>query len=93
VQESVLEVLVISLSMIVSHELRNGVLKRGSSEEDHSVQTLGFLERTNRSAKAFKFIWVATLIRNLGPVVAATVLTSTRTERQLFEFYSTGKSK
>jgi hypothetical protein len=40
--ESVLETLVISLAVIVCHEMRDSVLKRCPSEEDHSVQALGF---------------------------------------------------
>jgi hypothetical protein len=32
----------IALSMVVRHEVGDRVLKRGMSEEDHSVQTLGF---------------------------------------------------
>jgi hypothetical protein len=40
--EPVFEALMITLGVIVRHELRDGVLKRGLSEEDHSVQALGF---------------------------------------------------
>jgi hypothetical protein len=39
--ESVFEALVVSLSVIVRHELRDRVPKRVLTEEDHSVQTLG----------------------------------------------------
>jgi hypothetical protein len=34
--------MVIAFSMAVRHEVGNRVLERGLSEEDHSVQTLGF---------------------------------------------------
>ena len=45
----------VSLGVIVCHELRDRVLKGVLTEEDHSVQALGFIERTKRSANAFKF--------------------------------------
>jgi hypothetical protein len=32
----------IAFGVVVRHEVRDRVLKRGLSEEDHSVQTLGF---------------------------------------------------
>jgi hypothetical protein len=32
----------IAFDVVVRHEVGNRVLKRGLSEEDHSVQTLGF---------------------------------------------------
>jgi hypothetical protein len=41
-QESVFEALMVSLGVIVSHELRDCVLKGVLTEEDHSVQALGF---------------------------------------------------
>ena len=41
-QELVCEALMIALSVVVRHEVGDRVLKRGLSEEDHSVQTLGF---------------------------------------------------
>src|ERR1035438_9013167 len=40
--ESVCETLMIVLSMVLRHEVGVRMLKRGMSEEDHSVQTLGF---------------------------------------------------
>jgi hypothetical protein len=48
-QESVSETLMIAFDVVVSHKVRDGVLKRGLPEEDHSVQTLGFY----RAHKAF----------------------------------------
>jgi hypothetical protein len=44
----------IALGVVVRHELADCVLKRRRSEEDHPAQTLLLIERTNRSAKAFK---------------------------------------
>src|SRR5712672_1492664 len=41
-QELICEALMISFSMVVRHEVANRVLERGPSEEDHSVQALGF---------------------------------------------------
>ena len=41
-QELVCEALMIAFGMVVRHELGDRVLKRGRSEEDHSVQALGF---------------------------------------------------
>ena len=41
-QESVFEALMIALSVVVRHELRDRVLKGVLTEEDHSVQALGF---------------------------------------------------
>jgi hypothetical protein len=41
-KESVFEALMVSLGVIVRHELRDRVLKRVLTEEDHSVQALGF---------------------------------------------------
>jgi hypothetical protein len=41
-QELVCEPLMIAFSMIVRHEVGDRVLERGLSEEDHSVQALGF---------------------------------------------------
>ena len=41
-QELVCKTLMIALCMVVRHEMEDRVLKRGMSEEDHSVQTLGF---------------------------------------------------
>jgi hypothetical protein len=41
-QESVCETLMIAFDVVVSHKMRDGVLKRGLPEEDHSVQTLRF---------------------------------------------------
>ena len=41
-QELVFEALMIALNVVVRHELGDCVLKRGLSEEDHSVQALGF---------------------------------------------------
>jgi hypothetical protein len=41
-QESVFKALMVSLGVIVRHELRDRVLKRVLTEEDHSVQALGF---------------------------------------------------
>jgi hypothetical protein len=40
-RESVCEILMIAFSMVVRHEVGDRVRKRGMSEEDHSVQTLG----------------------------------------------------
>jgi hypothetical protein len=40
--ELVFETLMISLHMVVRHELGDRMPKWGLSEEDHSVQTLGF---------------------------------------------------
>jgi hypothetical protein len=41
-QESVFKALMVSLGVIVRQELRDRVLKRVLTEEDHSVQALGF---------------------------------------------------
>jgi hypothetical protein len=41
-QELVCEALMIAFSMVVRHEVANRVLEGGLSEEDHSVQALGF---------------------------------------------------
>ena len=41
-QELIGEALMIAFSVVVSHEVADRVLKRGPSEEDHSVQALGF---------------------------------------------------
>jgi hypothetical protein len=41
-QESVFEALMVSLGVIVRRELRDPVLKGVLTEEDHSVQALGF---------------------------------------------------
>jgi hypothetical protein len=41
-QELVCEALMIAFSMVVRHEVGNRVSERGPSEEDHSVQALGF---------------------------------------------------
>ena len=41
-QKLVFEALMIAFSMVVRHELANRVLEGGLSEEDHSVQALGF---------------------------------------------------
>jgi hypothetical protein len=41
-QELVCEALMIAFGVAVRHEVGDRVLKRGLSEEDHSVQTLGF---------------------------------------------------
>jgi hypothetical protein len=48
-QELVLEALMIALGVVMRHEVGDRVLKRGLSEEDHSVQTLGF----HRAHEAF----------------------------------------
>lgn len=41
-QEPVFQALVISFAMVMSHKLRDGVAKRGLTEEDHPVQAFGF---------------------------------------------------
>jgi hypothetical protein len=41
-QELVCEALMIAFSVVVRHEVANRVLEGGLSEEDHSVQALGF---------------------------------------------------
>ena len=41
-QEFVCEALMIAFSMVVCHEVANRMLEGGLSEEDHSVQALGF---------------------------------------------------
>ena len=41
-QKLVFEALMIAFSMVVRHEVANRVLEGGLSEEDHSVQALGF---------------------------------------------------
>ena len=48
-QELVSEALMIAFGVVVRHEVGDRVLKRGLSEEDHSVQTLGF----HRAHEAF----------------------------------------
>jgi hypothetical protein len=40
----------VPFGMVVRHEVGDRVLKRGLSEEDHSVQTLGF----HRAYEAFR---------------------------------------
>ena len=41
-QESVFEALMVSLDVIMCHELRDRVLKGVLTKDDHSVQALGF---------------------------------------------------
>jgi hypothetical protein len=41
-QEPVLEALMIALGVVVRHELADRVSKRVLSEEDHSIEALGF---------------------------------------------------
>lgn len=41
-QKLVCEALMIAFSMVVRHDVANRVLEGGLSEEDHSVQALGF---------------------------------------------------